>query len=499
MAQHEEASKHGGRITYRDKPRQSRLLNPPSPPPVVQQEGTAAGQPSKSTTVVKSHHTIVFLGLRRLSIGTTAAAATTVLVVAFSFLFSIPPHMRLFGISRPRAGLAAATSLVGMPPADNHIYRPSRSIIESALYAFFAGDALSSPTHWFYGGFPQIQQYYGPTGITGYTKPVLNLPGSILNKSNLAGGGRATPRDKVNDPIIGQIINHDKAQYWDPNKNIHYHATLQAGEPTLEAQLARVLMQSIVANAGRFNADHFRRAYVHFMTTPNSHNDTYASTCHRMFFANYYYRKLDPTDCPDNDRHNVDTIDGLVLPTITALAVAGRRDGTLLEARTAAAATAAVTRKSDTLSTYAAAWGQLIYRVVREQVPPATAADEMRRELRLTSSNNLMTACYLDSAVPSLLAMISDDTTKQTPVWQSLLHNANIGGENVHRGSCLGAILGAVGQVGDDVTAGLFPQAAIAAEVIAFAAAVVDDDDNNESSMVDGSATAAHQSDIVEV
>ena len=119
------------------------------------------------------------------------------------------------------------------------------------------------------------------------------------------------------------------------------------------------------------------RRYVKFMTTPGSHNDTYAGTCHRMFFANWKagvprpltpalplqpafaacrcgaphpsqhtlpfrevrlapsspfccssedrhisFAGLPPQDCPDNDGHNVDTIDGLVglIPVIVAAA-----------------------------------------------------------------------------------------------------------------------------------------------------------------------------------
>ena len=38
------------------------------------------------------------------------------------------------------------------------------------------------------------------------------------------------------------------------------------------------------------------------------------STCHRMFFENLVVKKLDPVQCPDNDAHNVDTIDGLCIP-----------------------------------------------------------------------------------------------------------------------------------------------------------------------------------------
>ena len=52
--------------------------------------------------------------------------------------------------------------------------------LRSALWCLFAGDALASPTHWYYGGRTQIQRDYGAAGIVDYTKPVWNLAGSIL-------------------------------------------------------------------------------------------------------------------------------------------------------------------------------------------------------------------------------------------------------------------------------------------------------------------------------
>merc|ERR1712224_1043908 len=55
----------------------------------------------------------------------------------------------------------------------------------------------------------------------------------------------------------------------------------------------------------------------------NKSNDCYASTCHRMFFANLS-RGLPPEKCPDNDNHNVDTIDGLIMGVPVVLATCGR-------------------------------------------------------------------------------------------------------------------------------------------------------------------------------
>ena len=168
-----------------------------------------------------------------------------------------------------------------------------------------AGDALASPTHWYYGGLRQVQGDYGRQGIRDYTKPVAEMQGSIMPRSNTDGAGRGSYNDD-RTTVIGDVINHGKKPYWNPRTSFHYHGTLAAGENTLEAQLSRLLVRTIAARGGVDDAA-FRDAYVAWMTTPGSHNDSYASTCHRMFFANYAHGKRDPADCPDNDRHNVDT------------------------------------------------------------------------------------------------------------------------------------------------------------------------------------------------
>ena len=37
-------------------------------------------------------------------------------------------------------------------------------------------------------------------------------------------------------------------------------------------------------DSGEFIADNYREAYIDFMQTPDSHNDAYCTTNHRMFF-----------------------------------------------------------------------------------------------------------------------------------------------------------------------------------------------------------------------
>lgn len=54
------------------------------------------------------------------------------------------------------------------------------------------------------------------------------------------------------------------------------------------------------------------------MTTPGSHNDVYAGTCHRMFFSNYVSGK-DPKKCADNDGHNVRWVVGYVVHCVACV------------------------------------------------------------------------------------------------------------------------------------------------------------------------------------
>merc|ERR1711966_1847 len=111
--------------------------------------------------------------------------------------------------------------------------------------------------------------------------------------------------------IVGDVINHGKREFWKSGTTYHYHQGMAAGDNTLEGILTRNVIR-VVAEAGKFDAAGIVTDYVSFMMTPGSHNDTYASTAHRMFFANYVNGK--PIgECPDNDRHNVDTTDAMTM------------------------------------------------------------------------------------------------------------------------------------------------------------------------------------------
>lgn len=315
----------------------------------------------------------------------------------------------------------------------------------------------------------QLQQDYGV--IRDFVKPKDTFQGSIMNLSNTGGGGRGADKGS----IIGDVINHGKKQYWMRGGNNHYHRGLHAGENTLEAQLMRLLLRTAVEQK-EYTPSSFLNNYVTFMTTRGSHNDTYASTCHRMFFANWV-QGIPPERCADNDGHNTDSIDALSLtiPVIIHLADAP------VDARNKLIKnTIALTRKSKALDRYAEVYAELLIAVLhgsdlRESVeaagrslygPRFSARDMVNR-----SRDDPMVACYIDSSFPALLhfAYKYADSTEA-----AVLACANAGGENVARGSLLGALLGAAHGYPDGfprwALEGLYQRETILQEIQAFLA-----------------------------
>jgi ADP-ribosyl-[dinitrogen reductase] hydrolase len=222
-----------------------------------------------------------------------------------------------------------------------------------ALFGLFAGDATSMPVHWMYN-LQQLRRDYGV--IRGYVAPKDEFIGSIMNLSNTGGGGRGSDRGS----IVGDVILHGKKKYWLRGGNYHYHLGLKAGENTLEAQLVRVLMRT-TNDQKHYSPSAFLTSYIDFMTTPGSHNDTYASTCHRMFFSNLVSGVV-PAKCADNDGHNVDAIDALTLaiPVIVRFA-----DVPAHERNRLVKETVYLTRNTRALDPYLEAFGDLLVAVLQ--------------------------------------------------------------------------------------------------------------------------------------
>ena len=138
---------------------------------------------------------------------------------------------------------------------------------EGMLWGSLVSDALAMPAHWYYQRDAIIRDY----GVMGdYRTPTNPHPDSILWRSHY---------EPLNDR--GEIL-HEQAVFWG-KRGIHYHQFLEAGENTLNAQLALMLAEQIKKQGGYIPST-FLEAYCDFMLTPGSHRDTYLEECHRRFF-----------------------------------------------------------------------------------------------------------------------------------------------------------------------------------------------------------------------
>jgi ADP-ribosylglycohydrolase len=313
----------------------------------------------------------------------------------------------------------------------------------ASLLGLYVADAIAMPVHWMYD-LHQLKADYGT--ITGYVKPKDQFRNSIMNLSNTGGGGRGSDEKS----IIGDVINHGKKKYWLRGGNFHYHVGLAAGENTLEAQLTRLLVRNMAQkDQGDFNPSSFLAEYVTFMRTPGSHNDTYASTAHRQFFENLVMNSMPPEQCAANDGHNTDSIDALTLTVPVIVRYAGDASVEREALYAKVLSLISLTRRSTALTPYAKAWTDLLCDVLQgtelraaiEAIGFKYFGGSVKAMVRASEGKgDPMAACYIDSSFPAMLHFAYKYADS---VEACLLANANAGGENVARGSLLGALMGA--------------------------------------------------------
>jgi ADP-ribosyl-[dinitrogen reductase] hydrolase len=316
-----------------------------------------------------------------------------------------------------------------------------------ALWGMFVGDALAMPVHWYYD-VAALQQDFGV--VRDFQPPRDFHPSSIMPLASTGGAGRGSHEGEV----VGSMILHGKKHLWDrPNR--HYHDGLRSGDNTLNLLCVRVLLRSI-NKTGRYDPGDFLSDYIAFMTTPDSHRDTYAESYHRAFFGNYA-RGIPPDRCAGAENHDTASIGGLVgLPPVIMAALreddAAAVDRTLLPHLR-------LTHRSTKLERYALALGRLLPRFLRDPEPqigrlacevaeslgfPASQVVERTKHAGLSDldviGGLLSPACYIEHSFPAVLylaARYPDDFEA------ALVANTNVGGDNCHRGAVLGAILGA--------------------------------------------------------
>ena len=337
------------------------------------------------------------------------------------------------------------------------------------LWGLFSGNAVGMPSMWFYQSPAQIIDAFGPAGVTGLTAPPSNHPGSIMSDFWRAN------RENVRQ-VVGKIILHGREEKWQ-RRGEHYHSGLRAGDNTLNIRLVEVLMNSIIDNQGEYDPTKYLREYIHFMTTPGTHEDTYADTAHIQFFYKLSQGK-DAEEATGVENHSTGNIGSTVsLPVLVATALQISSDS-VAAAEQRAINHVQLTHQSDRLLTYVRVMAQLFVRLlsgvpIREAVRLAGTAlgidfdtliqyqkAENDRMLADTHQDKRFPlplpfrdlpvvvkafglACYIHDALPTAL-FLAFKYDQPTDAVAGLLANANIGGNTADRGAVLGAIYGAV-------------------------------------------------------
>eukprot|EP01134_Creolimax_fragrantissima_P006223 CFRG6223T1 len=331
--------------------------------------------------------------------------------------------------------------------------------MKTALWGMFVADALAMPAHWFYNE-QAIRQLYGR--IVDFQAPHKNHPDSFLHHFG-------------QEPVIGSVILHGKKDLWQ-TPGIHYHEGLKKGENTLNAQLSRVVMQTVIEH-GKYDSADFLENYIEFMVNPGNHNDTYADSFHRDFFSNFA-KNVSPFECAGNETPDSPSAGAMVMIAVVAFTfyddVERAKEECIKHIR--------LTHKSECLELFVINYVELLLGVLHgKNVTCACEEASMKscgQSLKCCWSNNLLPdsqavqnfglGCHVTSSFPAVLFLAGKyDNNLEA----ALISNTNIGGSNVHRGSMIGAILGAA-QGGDCIPQrwmeGLLDRAEIENEINQF-------------------------------
>jgi ADP-ribosylglycohydrolase len=364
-----------------------------------------------------------------------------------------------------------AESIVAVSNADTYSFLPcERGIIMNhnpsqplrvtwALKTSFIADALAMPVHWYYQPMEIERAFTG--GIQRFEAAPEFHPSSIMSLHSKHKGGRqsndrSSKGHSANDQspqVVGDIILKDKAQFWD-KPNVHYHQGMQAGENTLNAHCARVVMRTLASSPQPYDRQAFVNAYIDFMTmTPAAHPDTYAESYHRGFFANLAQgRKLENCGMITHDTASIGA-----LVTIAPLVFSERLKGiSEAEIKITCRAHLALTHPDESLMQVCDSYVQLLCALMDGPDEAGVKALLLEASIGLTSTNLagllkrnvpdnqvvgqiFSRACYISDSWPVVLYLACK---YQHDPWQALRVNTNLGGDNVHRGIVLGTLLG---------------------------------------------------------
>ncbi|MFT7234729.1 MAG: ADP-ribosylglycohydrolase [Methylophagaceae bacterium] len=325
--------------------------------------------------------------------------------------------------------------------------------VANALKTQFIADALAMPVHWFYQ--PLEIELAFPGGIQQFEAAPEFHPSSIMSlHSKRKGGRQSSDTSNSNDTeVVGDIILKDKAQFWD-TPNVHYHQGMPAGENTLNAHCARVLMRVLADTPESYDRHAFVHAYIDFMTTqPPAHPDTYAESYHRGFFAHFAQGRK-PESCAMKT-HDTASVGGLV--TIAPLVFSERLKGASESAiQITCREHLALTHPDESLMQVCDRYVKLLCGLMEgpdeegvkallveagKGTPGLNVVGLIKRNLpdHQVVGQLFSRACYISDSWPVVLYLAYK---YQNAPWQALKVNTSLGGDNVHRGNILGILLG---------------------------------------------------------
>jgi len=299
----------------------------------------------------------------------------------------------------------------------------------SPLVGSLIADAISMPVHWYYDQ-NALERDYGL--INDYLSPRSPHADSILWRSNY------TP---INDR--GDIL-REQAEWWG-KRGVHYHQFLTAGENTLNFQLALELAEMIEELRG-YDSNRWLQRYINFMLTPGKHRDTYCEEYHRHFFTNYASGKK-PDACGVSDVH----IGGLAaVPALVA--TLGNSDPSL---RAVVQKHVSLTHHDEGVLRAADVLVRILMRTgkgddlrvaILEEAPDWISAAAIRKlekhSDREVVGGILSSACYIPDAFPAALYLSYRYAGNFTA---GVCANAQVGGDNCHRGAVVGSLLASGG------------------------------------------------------
>ena len=300
------------------------------------------------------------------------------------------------------------------------------------LVGALAADAVSMPVHWYYDQSALRRDY---PMLKFYVAPKSPHADSILWRSEY---------QPLNEK--GNIL-HEQAVYWG-RKGVHYHQFLHAGENTLNFQLAVALFEQ-VKETGSYNAEAWVERYCEFMLTPGRHGDTYVEECHRAFFTNYARGKK-WRSCGVDDVH----VGGLAsVPALVAALGAGHPDlrAVVQEHVAITHKNSEVVRAADTLVRLHAAIGsgkgsleEALFEEASDYISRRKVVAWSKKSDEVVIGEILSPACYIKDAFPAALYLA---WKYQHDFSGGIIANANLGGDNCHRGAVVGSLLGAACKV----------------------------------------------------